>query len=108
MIMAMNATATITTRPIHTLTSHILHNMHNQGIFIESLVSLQQLSTSVTLLPQALLVSIPAISDNYIDTIDILYVYSFFFYRLDVVLNTCRPLFVDNIDFIHFMEHCFS
>ena len=51
MIIAMNATATITTRPIHTLISHILHNMHNQGIFIESLVSLQQLSTFVTLLP---------------------------------------------------------
>ena len=33
----MNATATITIRPIHTLTSHILHNMHNQGILLNSL-----------------------------------------------------------------------
>ena len=43
--------ATITTRPIHTLTSHILHNIHNQGIFIEFPVLLQQLSTFETLLP---------------------------------------------------------
>ena len=41
----MNATATITTKPIHTLTSHILHNIHNQGIFIEFPVLLLQLST---------------------------------------------------------------
>ena len=39
----MNATATITTRPIHTLTSHILHSIHNQGIFIKFPVLLLQL-----------------------------------------------------------------
>ena len=33
----MNATATTTTRPIHTLTSHILNNIHNQGISLNSL-----------------------------------------------------------------------
>ena len=43
--------ATITTKPIHTLTSHILHNIHNQGIFIEFPVSLWQLSAFETLLP---------------------------------------------------------
>ena len=47
----MNATATTTTRPIHTLTSHILHNIHNQGIFIEFPVLLQQLSAFETSLP---------------------------------------------------------
>ena len=43
--------AMITTRPIHILTSHILHNIHNQGIFIESPVLLRQLSAFETLLP---------------------------------------------------------
>ena len=33
----MNATATIIVRNIHTLTSHILHNIHNQGILLNSL-----------------------------------------------------------------------
>ena len=47
----MNATATITTKPIHTLTPHILHNIHNQGIFVESPVLLLQLLTFGTLLP---------------------------------------------------------
>ena len=40
-----------TTRPIHTLTSHILHNIHNQGIFIEFHASPWQLSAFETLLP---------------------------------------------------------
>ena len=39
----MNATATTTTRPIHTLTSHILHSIHRQGIFIVFPESLQHL-----------------------------------------------------------------
>ena len=43
--------ATTITRPIHTITSHILHNIHNQGIFIEFPVLLQQLSAFETLLP---------------------------------------------------------
>ena len=47
----MNATAAITARPIHTLTSHISHNIHNQGIFIEFPVLLLQLLTCKTLLP---------------------------------------------------------
>ena len=51
MIIAMNAMAVITTKPMHTLTLHILHNMHNKGIFTESLVLLQQLLTCETLLP---------------------------------------------------------
>ena len=47
----MNATATITTKPIHTLTSHILRRIHNQGIFTEFPVLLLQLSAFETLLP---------------------------------------------------------
>ena len=47
----MNAAATITVRPIHTLMSHILHNIHNQGIFIEFPVLLLQLLAYKTLLP---------------------------------------------------------
>ena len=47
----MNAIATITVRTIHTLTSHILHNIHNQGIFIEFPVLLLQLLTCKTLPP---------------------------------------------------------
>ena len=47
----MNAMAMITTTPIHTLTSHILHNMHSQGIFIEFPVLLLQLLTDETSLP---------------------------------------------------------
>ena len=39
------------TKPIHTLTSHILHSIHNQGIFTEYFVLLQLLSTFETLLP---------------------------------------------------------
>ena len=50
-IIAMNAMATITTKPIHTLTSHILHSIHNQGIFTEFPVLLLQLSAFETLLP---------------------------------------------------------
>ena len=38
-------------QPIHTLTSHILHSIHNQGIFIEFPVLLLQLSAFETLLP---------------------------------------------------------
>ena len=47
----MNATATTTTRPIHTLTSHILHSIHGQGIFLVFPESLWQLSAFETLLP---------------------------------------------------------
>ena len=47
----MNATATITVRTVHALASHILHNIHNQGIFIEFPVLLQQLLECKTLLP---------------------------------------------------------
>ena len=36
---------------LYTLTSHILHNIHNQGIFIEFPVLLLQLLTRKTLLP---------------------------------------------------------
>ena len=36
---------------LYTLTSHILHNIHNQGILIEFPVLLLQLSTFGTLLP---------------------------------------------------------
>ena len=43
--------ATITTKPMHTLTSHILHNIHNHGIFTEFPVLLLQLLTFETLLP---------------------------------------------------------
>ena len=43
--------ATITTKPIHTLTLHILHSIHNQGIFTEFPVLLLQSSTFETLLP---------------------------------------------------------
>ena len=49
--MAMNAIATIIVRTIHTLTSHILNNIHNQGIFIEFPVLPLQLLTCKTLLP---------------------------------------------------------
>ena len=49
--MAINAIATITVKTIHTLTSHILHNIHSQGIFIEFPGLLQQLLTYKTLLP---------------------------------------------------------
>ena len=51
MIIAINDTTTITTKPIHTLTSHILHNIHNQGNFIEFPVLLLQLPTFGTLSP---------------------------------------------------------
>ena len=43
--------AVITTKPMDTLTSHILHSIHRQGIFIVFPESLQQLSTFETLLP---------------------------------------------------------
>ena len=43
--------ATITTKLIHTLTLHILHNIHNQGIFTEYFVLSPLLSTFETLLP---------------------------------------------------------
>ena len=100
--------ATITTKPIHTLTSHILHSIHRQGIFIVFPESLRQLSAFETLLPQALSVSIPTVSDNCIDTVDIPYIDSFSLYKLNFGFNTCRSLFINNIDFIHFMEYCFS
>ena len=47
----MNAIAVITTKPMHTLTSHILHSIHRQGIFIVFPESLRQLSAFETLLP---------------------------------------------------------
>ena len=47
----MNAIATITVKTMHTLTSRILHNIHNQGIFIEFPVLPLQLLTCKTLLP---------------------------------------------------------
>ena len=47
----MNAIATITVKTMHNLTSHILHNIHNQGIFIEFPVLPLQLPTCKTLLP---------------------------------------------------------
>ena len=47
----MNAIATITIKTIHTLTSHILHNIHSQGIFIEFPGLLQQLLADKTLPP---------------------------------------------------------
>ena len=39
------------TKPIHTLTLHILHSIHNQGIFTEYFVLSPLLSTFETLLP---------------------------------------------------------
>ena len=47
----MNAIATITVKTIHILISHSLHNIHNQGIFIEFPVLPLQLLTCKTLLP---------------------------------------------------------
>ena len=47
----MNAIANITVKTIHTLTLHILHNIHNQGIFIEFPGLLQQLLAYKTLPP---------------------------------------------------------
>ena len=79
----MNATATNTTKPIHTLTSHILHSIHNQGIFTEYFVLSLLLSTFETLLPLALSLSIPTVSNNCIDTVGISYIDSFFFYKLN-------------------------
>ena len=49
--MAINAIATITVKTIHTLTSHILHNIHGQGIFIEFPGLLRQLLVYKTLPP---------------------------------------------------------
>ena len=46
----MNAIATITVKTMQTLTSHILHNIHNQGIFIEFPVLPLQLLACKTLL----------------------------------------------------------
>ena len=43
--------AVITTKPMHTLTSHILHIIHRQGIFIVFPESLWQLAAFETLLP---------------------------------------------------------
>ena len=100
--------ATNITKPIHTLTSHILHSTHNQGIFTEYFVLSLLLSTFETLLPYALSVSIPAVSDNCIDTVGISYIDSFFFYKLNFGVNTCRSLFVDNMNFINFAEYCSS
>ena len=47
----MNAIATITIKTIHSLTSHILHNIHSQGIFIEFPGLLQRLLADKTLPP---------------------------------------------------------
>ena len=47
----MNAIATITVKTIHTLASHILHNIHSQGIFIEFPGLLQRLLADKTLPP---------------------------------------------------------
>ena len=49
--MAINAIATITVKTIHTLASHILHNTHSQGIFIEFPGLLWRLLACKTLLP---------------------------------------------------------
>ena len=108
MIIAINATAANATKPIHTLTSHILHSIHNQGIFTEFLVLPLLLSTFETLLPQALSLSILTVSDNCIDTVGISYIDSFFFYKLNFGFNTCMCLFVDNMDFVNFVEYCSS
>ena len=43
--------AVITTKPMHTLTSHILHSIHRHGIFIVFPELLRQLSAFETLLP---------------------------------------------------------
>ena len=50
-MMAINAMAIIIVSTIHTLTSHILHSIHNQGIFIEFPVSPLLLPEGRTLLP---------------------------------------------------------
>ena len=107
-MMATNAIATITVKAIHTLTSHILHNIHNQGIFIEFPVLLLQWLAYKTLLLEARLVSIPIVSANHIDTTNIPDVHSFFFYKSSVTSKTCRPLLINNIDIIHLLEHCYS
>ena len=56
MMMATNAMATTTVNAIHTLTSHILHNKHNQGIFIEFSILLLQWLAYKTLLSKVRLV----------------------------------------------------
>ena len=50
-MMAINAMAIIIVNTIHTLTSHILHSIHNQGIFIEFPVLPLLLPEGRTLLP---------------------------------------------------------
>ena len=80
----MNALATITVKTIHTLASHILHNRHNQGIFIEFPGLLQRLLVYKSLSSLALLISILAVLVNCIDTTDIPYTHSFFFYKSGV------------------------
>ena len=104
----MNAIATTTVKAIHTLTSHILHNIHNQGIFIELSVSLLQWLAYKTLLSEARLVSIPIVSANHIDTTNIPDVHSFLFYKSSITSKTCRPLFINNIDIVHLLECCYS
>ena len=104
----MNAIATTTVKAIHTLTSHILHNIHNQGIFIEFSVSLLQWLAYKTLLSEARLISIPIVSVNHIGTTSIPDVHSFFFYKSSITSNTCRPLFINNIDIVHLLERCYS
>ena len=106
--MATNAIAAITVKAIHTLTSHILHNIHNQGIFIEFPVLLLQWLAYKILLSEARLVSIPIVSANHIDTTNIPDVHSFFFYKSSVTSKTCRPLFINNIDIVHLLERSYS
>ena len=120
-MMATNTIATTTVKAIHTLTSHILHNIHNQGIFIEfsvllhnqgifiefSVLLLQWLAYK-TLLSEVQLVPIPIVSANHIDTTNIPGVNSFFLYKSSVTSKTCRPLFIYNIDIVHLLERCYS
>ena len=80
----MNATVASIVRAMHTLTSHSLHNIHNQGIFIVFLVLPLQLLICKTSLPLVLLISILTVLDDRIDTISISYTDSLFFYKLDI------------------------
>ena len=106
--MAINAIATIIVKAIHTLTSHILHNIHNQGIFIEFPVSLLQWPVYKTLLSEVQLVPIPIVSVNHIDTTNIPSGHSFFIYKSSITSKACRPLFIYNINVVHLLEHCYS
>ena len=101
-MMATNTIATTTVKAIHTLISHILHNIHNQGIFINLSVLLPQWLAYKTLLSKVRLVSIPIVSANHIDTTNIPNVHSFFFYKPSITSKACRPLFIYNVYFITF------